>query len=99
MRWQQFGFSRIWQRLTSIVALSAGVLVPVTTLFASTQSFVAATACRAMSERFDALAGAMPLFLRSYDHERGSGEPEEPALRTAAFTYDNALAVIALLGC
>jgi hypothetical protein len=60
---------------------------------------VAAQACKAMADRVDATAGDAPLLLRSYDGAQGSGEPDTPALRTAAFTYDNALAVIALLAC
>ncbi|WP_330888373.1 hypothetical protein [Rudaea sp.] len=52
-----------------------------------------------LASRVDATQGNAPVFLRSYDHERGTGESDEPALRTAAFTYDNALAVIALLAC
>lgn len=60
---------------------------------------VASTSCNALASRVDAIPGNVAVFLRSYDHERGDGEPDEPALRTAAFTYDNALAVIALLAC
>jgi hypothetical protein len=60
---------------------------------------VATTSCNALASRVDATSGNAPVFLRSYDHERGTGESDEPALRTAAFTYDNALAVIALLAC
>ena len=60
---------------------------------------VATTSCYALASRVDAISGNAPVFLRSYDHERGTGESDEPALRTAAFTYDNALAVIALLAC
>lgn len=55
---------------------------------------VAAKACKAMKNRVDAVAGSGPLLLLSYDAAEAV-----PALRTAAFTYDNALAVIALLGC
>jgi hypothetical protein len=55
--------------------------------------------CGAITARVDAVAGSAPIFLRSYDNESGSGEPSEPSLRTAAFSYDNALAVIALLAC
>ena len=62
-------------------------------------SQVAALACAAITERVDRLAGNGAVFLRSYDSERGTGEPGEPALRTAAFTYDNALATIALIAC
>ncbi|MET0225053.1 MAG: hypothetical protein ABW187_01290 [Dokdonella sp.] len=60
---------------------------------------VAAHACSAIAGRFDAIAGNAPVLLRSYDGAKGSGEIDAPALRTAAFTYDNALAVIALLAC
>jgi len=56
---------------------------------------ISSKACDALASR----AGAAPALLRSYDHERGAGEPQELALRTAAFTYDNALAVIASLAC
>lgn len=57
-----------------------------------------ARACSAIAERVDAVAGTAPLLLRSYD-ETGAGAPTEPALATAAFTYDNALATIALVAC
>ncbi len=60
---------------------------------------VAKQSCNALTARVDAIPGTTPLLLRSYDNERGEGESNEPALRTAAFTYDNALAVIALLAC
>lgn len=60
---------------------------------------IAASACAAIAARVDALGGNGAILLRSYDGARGSGEPDEPALRTAAFSYDNALAVIALLAC
>lgn len=67
--------------------------------FAVASSDVAVRACNAIVSRVDALAGSAPLFLRSYDSERGSGEPEDFALKTTAFTYDNALAVMALVAC
>lgn len=60
---------------------------------------VATRACSAIAARVDSVAGSAPLLLRSYDAAQGSGAVDEPALRTAAFTYDNALAVIALLAC
>ena len=59
---------------------------------------VAMRACAAITSRIDAIAGSAPVFLRSYDAPTG-GEPEQPALRTAAFVYDNSLSVIALLAC
>ena len=60
---------------------------------------IAGKSCAALAARVDAIPGSAPLLLRSYDNERGEGELSEPSLRTAAFTYDNALAVIALLAC
>jgi hypothetical protein len=60
---------------------------------------VGARTCAALDSRVTATSGAGPVLLRSYDDARGAGEPDAPALRTAAFAYDNALAVIALLAC
>ena len=39
------------------------------------------------------------VLLRSFDDSVGVGPPKEPSLATAAFAYDNALAVIALVAC
>lgn len=55
--------------------------------------------CNAIASRVDALPGSAPILLRSYDSPRGQGAPELPPLYSAAFSYDNALAVIALLAC
>jgi hypothetical protein len=55
--------------------------------------------CAAISSRVDAVAGGGPLLLRSYDDPEGKEFSSEPALTTAAFSYDNALAVIALVAC
>ena len=60
---------------------------------------VAQRACAALSDRVERSPAQGPLLLRSYDDSRGSGEPDDAVLRTAAFSYDNALAVIALLAC
>lgn len=53
--------------------------------------------CAAIKAKVDDIPGGGPVFLASY----GSipGEPDEPALDGAAFTYDNALAVMALSAC
>src|SRR3954471_13195724 len=59
---------------------------------------VAARACSALSSRVAAISGDGPVFLRSYDSGSGDGPNPEPALN-AAFTYDNALAAIALRAC
>ena len=60
---------------------------------------IASDGCAAIAARVDALPGNAPLLLRSYDSRRGQGAPALAPLRSAAFTYDNALAVIALLAC
>jgi hypothetical protein len=59
---------------------------------------IGARACAALTARVDAVAGPGPVFLRSYDHADGEGPNAEPALN-GAFTYDNALATIALIAC
>jgi hypothetical protein len=59
---------------------------------------VASRACSALSSRVAAVSGEDPVFLRSYDAGSGEGPNPEPALN-AAFTYDNALAAIALRAC
>jgi hypothetical protein len=59
---------------------------------------VATRACSALSSRVAAISGDGPVFLRSYDSGSGDGPNPEPALN-AAFTYDNALAAIALRAC
>lgn len=59
---------------------------------------VASRACTALSSRTAAIPGDGPVFLRSYDSAAGEGPSQEPVLN-AAFTYDNALAVIALRAC
>ena len=66
---------------------------------ASVADSVGTRACAALTARVDAFAGSAPVLLRSYDAEHGSGEPDDPALHTAAFVYDNSLAAIALLAC
>ncbi len=66
---------------------------------ASAADAVGVRACTALTARVDAFAGSAPVLLRSYDADRGSGEPDAPALRSAAFVYDNSLAAIALLAC
>jgi hypothetical protein len=60
---------------------------------------LADTGCNAIASRVDAVPGDAPILLRSYDSRRGQGAPDLAPLHAAAFTYDNALAVIALLAC
>ncbi|HET7064029.1 MAG TPA: hypothetical protein VFI49_07095, partial [Rudaea sp.] len=52
-----------------------------------------------MAARVDALTGTGPVLLLSYDGASGSGHSDEPSEQTVAYTYDNALATIALLAC
>ena len=60
---------------------------------------IAHRGCAAIVTRVNEVAGTSPVFLRSYDDKSGRGAPDQPALRTAAFVYDNSLAIDALLAC
>ncbi|NEU11417.1 hypothetical protein G3T14_04665 [Methylobacterium sp. BTF04] len=65
-----------------------------------TRHDLAVPLCAALARAVDATGAAKtgPVFLVSY--EPGPGEAElDPALRHSAFTYDNALAAIALVAC
>ncbi|WP_245572883.1 hypothetical protein [Lichenihabitans psoromatis] len=54
--------------------------------------------CRALSRAVDAAAPSGPVFVASYSP--GPGETDLPGpLRTTAFSYDNAVSVIALVAC
>ncbi|OYQ35906.1 hypothetical protein CHU95_06495 [Niveispirillum lacus] len=55
--------------------------------------------CGSLTVAIDSVPGKGPAFLRSFDHPSGAGAPVEDALKNAAFTYDNALAAIALVAC
>ena len=55
---------------------------------------VASRACGALLSRVQAVPGTEPVFLRSYDPATGSAPTID-----GAYTYDNALAVIALVAC
>ena len=82
-----------------MLVATIGLLIAAATseAIADTQRDVAARGCAALKSRVDALASTAVL-LRSYDSASGA-EPESPALKTAAFVYDNSLAVIALIAC
>ena len=89
---------------TALCVMLASALLPAARAGAQTQPLasaehVASLGCTAMATRVDAMAGNGPLLLRSYDASAGQGAPTTPPLHAAAFTYDNALAVIALLAC
>jgi len=60
---------------------------------------VARRSCAALATRVDAEPGSGPVLLRSYDGATGGGMTDEPSQQTVAYTYDNALAAIALLAC
>ncbi len=60
---------------------------------------LASKTCATLTARVDDIPGSGPVFLRSYDNAYAPGPTSEPALANAAFTYDNALAVIALTAC
>lgn len=60
---------------------------------------LAAKTCATLTARVDEIPGSGPVFLRSYDNAFAVGPTSEPALSIAAFTYDNALAIIALNAC
>ncbi|MBP2312169.1 hypothetical protein [Azospirillum soli] len=62
-------------------------------------SNLAAKTCGTLAARVAEIPGSGPVFLRSYDNSFGQGPTSEPALGNAAFTYDNALAAIALVAC
>ncbi|AGW93246.1 MULTISPECIES: hypothetical protein [Cupriavidus] len=62
------------------------------------QQTLLADGCKTLAERVSREPGNGPLFLGSYEPAPG-GEPLAPALRNAAFVYDNALAGIALVAC
>ncbi|HVT51984.1 MAG TPA: hypothetical protein VHE77_10470 [Dongiaceae bacterium] len=76
--------------------LIAGAIAPAAADTAATR--LADATCHALRDRVAAVPGDGPLFLRSYDAASGSGAGTEPALG-GAFTYDNALAAIALTAC
>lgn len=78
---------------------AASALPPVEKDPAGQVDAMARAACNAIASRVDAFPGNSPVLLRSYDSESGQGEPSLLPIRSAAFTYDNALAVIALLAC
>jgi hypothetical protein len=59
---------------------------------------VATRACSALLSRVNAIPGTGPVFLQSYDNVSGACSEGQPML-TGAYTYDNALAAIALVAC
>jgi len=79
------------------VLCTLAVLTPSAVRADSAQD-VAHRACTTLSARVAEYAGGEAVFLRSYDAGSGEGVNPEPALN-GAFTYDNALAAIALRAC
>ncbi|EON16587.1 hypothetical protein C265_27015 [Cupriavidus sp. GA3-3] len=86
--------------------LVAGALLPAVLALAPgaaraaepAQQTLLADGCKTLAERVSRESGNGPLFLASYEPAPGGG-PLAPALRNAAFVYDNALAGIALVAC
>ena len=58
---------------------------------------VACSVCQSFADRLT-LVGQGPAFLASYE-AYPEGDPLLPVLRDVAFVYDNALVIIALIGC
>jgi len=88
----------------AVIALCALVMAPgvfsaQAASVAVERADVAQRSCTAIAARVDSVAGTGPLLLRSYDGATGDGGPDEPSQKTAAYSYDNALATIALLAC
>lgn len=79
-------------RLVLSAALPLLCLQPVLAESPATQ--VATRACGALLSRVQAVPGTEPIFLRSYDPSTGGAPTID-----GAYTYDNALAVIALVAC
>lgn len=88
----------MWFRPCRIILGLVAVLALPRLAAADSAASLSATICGVLKSRVDAIAGDGPVFLRSYDAASGSGAGTEPALN-GAFTYDNALAVIALRAC
>src|SRR6185312_13259328 len=93
------GMAALFACLLLTVSAATPVRATTTTTAAPRIAALARTGCDAIAARVDALPGNSPVLLRSYDSRRGHGAPDLPPLHSAAFTYDNALAVIALLAC
>jgi hypothetical protein len=83
--------------LVGLIVIS-GSGVPEKSMAGPMADAVADRACDALKKRVSQSSGEGPVFLRSYDGPSGGGADPEPALR-GAFTYDNALAAIALHAC
>ncbi len=85
-------------RLVRHVTLAA-TLFAVPTAANADAAGLAGRLCATLAAQVDSIPGGGAVLLRSWDGADGSSAPAEPALATAAFTYDNALAAIALTAC
>jgi hypothetical protein len=83
--------------VSACAAVASGAAVATTGDAAAEFHAVAARGCAAIEARVAAVSREGPVLLRSY--EGTSTQPLEPALTSAAFVYDNALAIMALLSC
>lgn len=81
--------------------LAKALLSAAALLMSATSGMAQSSLCRPITQLIDRTAagdGASPLFIRSY--ERGNDEPAVPSpIAGSAFSYDNALAIIALVSC
>lgn len=84
---------------TAFLLAALALLVPAIAWASPESSRIADAGCATLSARVDAEAGSGPVFLRSFDSATGKGPADNVALAGAAFTYDNALAAIALTAC
>jgi hypothetical protein len=83
--------------IMSVMLLALGMHASSPATAATPTQQVAARACASLLARVNAASGTGPIFLQSYDNSAGASEGR-PTL-TGAYTYDNALAVIALVAC
>jgi hypothetical protein len=85
--------------LAFALAMTPGVFAAQAASADTGSASVAQRSCTAMAARVDDGSGSGPILLRSYDSATGGGLTDEPSQQTVAYTYDNALAAIALLAC
>jgi hypothetical protein len=91
--------ARRWTVLCTTLALTLSLLAAAPAAASPpARDSLLADGCKTLAGRVSAVPGTGPVFLGSYEPAPG-GEPLAPALRQAAFVYDNALAGIALVAC
>lgn len=96
---QRAGWFRSATLAAVVLGISSVMSVPASAAPAAPAKDLAQKTCATLASRVDEVSGRGPLFLRSYDNSYAPGPTSEPALSNAAFTYDNALAIMALTAC